>query len=88
MPLLKLPPFRQASSRLGPNSGMLVDFGGAKRVVKPQETTPGGADGRKTVTTGPPHGPGDSLSSPLRPERKGAQLMPVQSAHCAPEKSQ
>ena len=44
---------------------MLVDFGGAKRVVKPQETTPGGADGRETVTTGPPHGPGDPLSSPL-----------------------
>ena len=64
VPLLKPPPFRQASSRLGPNSGILVDFGGAKRVVKPQETTPGGADRRKTVTTGPPHGPGDSLSSP------------------------
>jgi len=57
VPLLKPPPFRQASSRLGPNSGMLVDFGGAKRVVKPQKATPGGADGRKTVTTGPPHGP-------------------------------
>ena len=87
MPLLKLPPFRQASSRLGPNSGMLVDFGGAKRVVKQQETTPGGADGRNTVTTGPATSWARGLPQ-LAPERKGAQLMPLQSAHCAPKKNQ
>ena len=54
VPLLKPPPFRQASSRLGPNSGILVDFGGAELPTD-----------RKTVTTGPPHAPGDSRSSPL-----------------------
>ena len=65
VPLLKPLPFRQASRRLGPNSDILVDFGVPKGVVKPCETTPGRADGRQTVTKGPPHGPGDSPSSPL-----------------------
>ena len=85
MPLLKPPPFRQAN-RLGQNKWHFGRLWRAKRVVKPRETAPGGADGHKTVTTGPPHGPGGFPQ--LAPERKGAQLMPVQSAHCAPGKSQ
>ena len=80
MPLLKPFPLHQASRRLGPNSDILVDFGVPKGVVKPCKTTPGRADGHQTMTKGPPHGPGDSLSSPLT-ERKGAQPMPAQSAH-------
>ena len=65
MPLLKPFPLHQASRRLGPNSDILVDFGVPKGVVKPCKTTPGRADGHQTMTKGPPHGPGDSLSSPL-----------------------
>ena len=68
VPLPKPLPFRQASRRLSPNSDILVDFGVPKGVVKPCETTPGRADGPsdvRLVTKGPPHGPGDSLSSSL-----------------------